>query len=285
MGTSIFTRLGIRRILLFWLAVSLGMMTGLVGGLVKECTDCERFGGFGLDPSWETTWRDDDDILPDARDDFLTDSDTTAADKKYHKIKAEIKAEIKADKLSKPAKPPKNKNKKPAPTPTVMSGGRVVDAGVPGKTIPAECKIWGNAFADRPEVPGGIKKFNKRATYHYYAPHYDVGTLACADKFWATPGYGKRWQPVPDQSALLQYPWTAYCLTRPFEQSVCGKCLRITNRRTGASVVVRAVDDGGCSDADGTGIDMDPCGFNAIDTDGQGVRDGNLRIDVTEVEC
>lgn len=142
------------------------------------------------------------------------------------------------------------------------------------KRLPPECKIWGDPFESVQPVSGGIERQNVRATYHYYAPAYETSSLACADAFWKHPDHGRK---------LLRYPWTAYCLG--FSQSVCGKCLRVTNRRTGASVIVRAVDNGGCSDTDGTGLDLDPCAFNAIDTDKQGYRDGHMRVDVKEVRC
>lgn len=147
----------------------------------------------------------------------------------------------------------------------------------PKKALPVDCKMWGDVYADAQPVKGGVARQNVRATYHYYSPGYETSSLACADRFWADPGHGRK---------LLKYPWTAYCLGgRSFSQDTCGKCLKITNARTGASVIARAVDNGGCSDADGTGLDLDPCAFNAIDTDGQGLRDGNMRVNVQEVTC
>lgn len=147
-----------------------------------------------------------------------------------------------------------------------------------GRTLPAECKIWGPVFDDAPPIKGGVNKQNVRATYHYYAgAGYETSTLACADRFWKDPNHGHK---------LLKYPWTAYCLDgRSFNQNSCGKCLKVTNQRTGAFVTARAVDNGGCSDTDGTGLDLDPCAFNAIDTDGAGLRDGHMRVRVQEVEC
>lgn len=143
--------------------------------------------------------------------------------------------------------------------------------------LPADCKIWGDPFASAAPVPSGVARANVRATYHYYAPNYETSSLACADAFWADPAHGKK---------LLKYPWTAYCLDgRAWSPASCGKCLRVTNRRTGAAVIARAVDNGGCSDVDGTGLDLDPCAFNAIDTDKQGYRDGHMRVDVAEVDC
>ena len=166
--------------------------------------------------------------------------------------------------------------------PWVSDGARwtrvrpVVAAADKAKALPEACKIWGDAFGSNATVAGGVARDNVRATYHYFSPEYATGTVACADKFWADPDHPKM---------LLKYPWTAYCLSKPFQQSTCGKCLRVTNRRTGAFVIARAVDNGGCSDADGTGLDLDTCAFNAIDTDGQGHADGNMRVDVREVAC
>ena len=144
-------------------------------------------------------------------------------------------------------------------------------------------KLWGNVFGANQTV--GPAMTNIKATYHTYSPHYDLGTLACSDKLRSMPGMASR--------LVYQYPWTAYCLKStkkhpglaPFSQGVCGKCFRVTNRGTRASVIVRAVDQGGCSDDDGTGLDLDPCAFNAIDTDGKGYAAGNMRVDVQEVQC
>jgi hypothetical protein len=45
------------------------------------------------------------------------------------------------------------------------------------------------------------------------------------------------------QAQQMQYPWTAYCAPAiPMSQDMCGRCLRVTNTRTGASLVVRIVD-------------------------------------------
>jgi hypothetical protein len=137
--------------------------------------------------------------------------------------------------------------------------------------------LWGDIDANAKDVPGGVDKKDVRVTYHLYAPGYETSSLACADRFWADPAHGKK---------LMKYPWTAYCLDgRSFSQDSCGKCLRVTNRRTGASAIARAVDNGGCTDKDGTGLDLDPCMFNAIDTDKKGVADGHMRVDVREVDC
>ena len=154
--------------------------------------------------------------------------------------------------------------------------GMTAAAAMTPQTLPAGCSnLWGGVSGA--DVAGGVDTKDVRATYHYYAPGYETSSLACADRFWADPAHGHK---------LLKYPWTAYCLDgRNFSQDTCGKCLRVTNRRTGASVVARAVDNGGCSDKDGTGLDLDPCAFGAIDTDKRGYADGFMRVDVREVDC
>jgi len=59
------------------------------------------------------------------------------------------------------------------------------------------------------------------------------------------------------------------------KQSYCGRCVRVTNLATGDSVEMTVVDACGTG-----GVDMDPIGFNAIDGDGAGVRDGHMMVDV-----
>ncbi|KAI3424251.1 hypothetical protein D9Q98_009606 [Chlorella vulgaris] len=106
-----------------------------------------------------------------------------------------------------------------------------------------------------------------RATYHYYAPQYETSSLYCADEF-------NKFLPVGPDHWLLQYPWVAYCGDLgPMSQDKCGKCLEVTNVATGASVKTRVVDLCGFD-----GVDMDPKGFNAIDTNKNGVRDGNMNV-------
>lgn len=150
--------------------------------------------------------------------------------------------------------------------------------GYRGKKFPKKCKINGDPYGSNKAKKGGVSRKNVRATYHEYAPNYETSSLACSDIFWSWKNYGK---------TLLKYPWAAYCVKKPWNREKdCGRCLRITNRSTGASVIVRAVDQGGCTDSkDGTGLDLDPCAFDAIDTNKHGKRDGNMRVDVQEVDC
>ena len=179
-------------------------------------------------------------------------------------------------------KPGDKPSGKPGDKPGDKPGGKPGDKpgkGTKGKALPADCKMRGADyfdFAAHKAVPGGFSRQNVRSTYHIYTPNYETSSLACADYFWKDPDNGPK---------LLRYPWLAWCGSLPFSQKVCGKCFKITNRATGASIIGRAVDYGGCSDTDGTGIDFDPCGYDSIDTDGAGVRDGNMRVDIQEVEC
>lgn len=116
-----------------------------------------------------------------------------------------------------------------------------------------------------------------RSTYHYYHPEYRVSTLYCADAF---AGKSSAW--------LMAYPWIAYCAPFPrtpawddMSPSKCGKCLRLTNNRTGARSIVRVVDMCGHS-----AIDSDyKTAFIPLDTDGQGYLDGQIYVTVEVVVC
>lgn len=55
----------------------------------------------------------------------------------------------------------------------------------------------------------------------------------------------------------------------------CGRCLKATNPATGQSVKLRVVDMCGQG-----GVDIDPLGFNAIDSNKAGVRDGHMWLDL-----
>lgn len=67
---------------------------------------------------------------------------------------------------------------------------------------------------------------------------------------------------------------TAYCVTE-MRPEYCGRCIRITNLATGASVEATVVDKCGTG-----GMDADPAAFNAIDTNGAGLRDGRMNVAV-----
>lgn len=59
-------------------------------------------------------------------------------------------------------------------------------------------------------------------------------------------------------------------------QDKCGKCLRVCNQATGDCTEMTVVDMCGTG-----GIDADPKGFNRIDGDGAGVRDGSMQVSVS----
>lgn len=79
---------------------------------------------------------------------------------------------------------------------------------------------------------------------------------------------------------LLQYPWTAFCNNvpgglGPMTPDKCGKHLKATNPATGQWVILTVVDMCGQG-----GVDIDPVGFNAIDGNGAGVRDGHMHLNL-----
>ena len=85
-------------------------------------------------------------------------------------------------------------------------------------------------------------------------------------------------QPAKPNTFLLEYPWTAYCdITGlgPMTPDKCGRCLKVTNPATGQSVRTIVVDECGQG-----GVDMDPLGFDAIDGNGAGYRDGHMYVDL-----
>jgi len=59
-------------------------------------------------------------------------------------------------------------------------------------------------------------------------------------------------------------------------QDKCGKSLCVTNPATGQTVRLVVVDMCGHG-----GIDVDPLGFNAIDGNGAGVRDGHMMTEIS----
>ncbi|KAK3120019.1 hypothetical protein QOZ80_9AG0679570 [Eleusine coracana subsp. coracana] len=66
----------------------------------------------------------------------------------------------------------------------------------------------------------------------------------------------------------------------PRGQDSCGRCIRVTNRGTGASTIARIVDQ--CSNG---GLDLFETVFKIIDTDGQGYQIGHLNVDYEFVGC
>ncbi|KAL9379181.1 hypothetical protein Peur_027663 [Populus x canadensis] len=122
---------------------------------------------------------------------------------------------------------------------------------------------------------GGESASNVRATYHLYNPQ---------DHGWdlnAVSAYCSTWDASKPYSWRSKYGWTAFCgPAGPRGQASCGKCLRVTNTRTGAQTTVRIVDQ--CSNG---GLDLDVNVFRTIDTDGDGYAKGHLIVNYQFVNC
>ncbi|OWM71694.1 barwin-like [Punica granatum] len=119
---------------------------------------------------------------------------------------------------------------------------------------------------------------NVRATYHYYNPtqnNWDLGAPAVS-AFCAT------WDASKPLAWRQKYGWTAFCgPVGPQGQDACGRCLRVTNTRTGSQATVRIVDQ--CSNG---GLDLDYEGvFRPLDTDGNGYQQGHLIVNYDFVDC
>ncbi|KAL5566049.1 hypothetical protein UlMin_029213 [Ulmus minor] len=116
---------------------------------------------------------------------------------------------------------------------------------------------------------------NVRATYHLYNPQNIGYDYLRASVYCAT------WDANKSYAFRSKYGWTAFCgPVGPRGQQSCGKCLRVTNTRTGAQVTVRIVDQ--CSNG---GLDLDVNVFNQIDTDRNGYNQGHLIVNYQFVNC
>ncbi|CAN1233540.1 Pathogenesis-related protein PR-4B [Linum perenne] len=94
-------------------------------------------------------------------------------------------------------------------------------------------------------------------------------------------GYCATWDADKPLAWRQKYGWTAFCgPAGEHGQSACGKCLKVTNERTGASATVRVVDQ-----CDNGGLDLDVNVFNDIDTDKYGYDQGHLMVDYEFVDC
>ncbi|KAK4757019.1 hypothetical protein SAY87_007146 [Trapa incisa] len=115
-----------------------------------------------------------------------------------------------------------------------------------------------------------------RATYHYYNPASIGWDLLRASAYCST------WYAGKPLAWRQKYGWTAFCgPVGPTGQAACGKCLRITNRRTGAQITARIVDQ--CGNG---GLDLDyQTIFRPLDTDGYGYQQGHLIVDYSFVDC
>ncbi|KAF5740515.1 putative Wound-induced protein WIN2 precursor [Tripterygium wilfordii] len=121
----------------------------------------------------------------------------------------------------------------------------------------------------------GQSASNIRATYHLYNPEQHGWDLM------AVSAYCSTWDASKPLAWRKKYGWTAFCgPVGPRGQASCGKCLRVTNRRTRAQTTVRIVDQ--CSNG---GLDLDVGVFNRLDTDGVGNQQGHLMVDYAFVNC
>ncbi|XVF31113.1 hypothetical protein REPUB_Repub16aG0117700 [Reevesia pubescens] len=77
-----------------------------------------------------------------------------------------------------------------------------------------------------------------------------------------------------------QFGWTGYCGPNQ-GLAACGKCLSVTNTRTGAKEKVRIVDTCGTGPLE---LDLEKA-FKPIDTDGKGMEQGHLVVDYEFVDC
>ncbi|XP_039037060.1 uncharacterized protein LOC120174185 [Hibiscus syriacus] len=108
---------------------------------------------------------------------------------------------------------------------------------------------------------------------NYYVERNDwdmnKANVACASKFADKP---IEWR--------SKYYWTAFCgLSGPSYPSSCGLCLKVTNPKNDASVVVRIVDQCGSES-----MDLDQPAFSLID-DGSGKQTGHLTVEYELVDC
>ncbi|CAB4285637.1 unnamed protein product [Prunus armeniaca] len=109
---------------------------------------------------------------------------------------------------------------------------------------------------------------NVRATYHIYNPEKINWDLKAASAYCST------WDANKPLEWRRKFGWTAFCgPVGPRGQASCGKCLTVTNVRTGTQAKVRIVDQ--CSNG---GLDLDQGVFKRLDTDGQGYAQGHLRV-------
>ncbi|MCL7043838.1 hypothetical protein MKW94_018840 [Papaver nudicaule] len=126
------------------------------------------------------------------------------------------------------------------------------------------------------DTGSGESATNVLATYHFYNPSQNGWDLNRVSAYCST------WDANKPLAWRQKYGWTAFCgPAGPRGQASCGRCLRVTNRRTGAPITVRIVDQ--CSNG---GLDLDYEGvFKQIDTDGQGFNDGHMFVDYQFVNC
>ncbi|CAO2837089.1 unnamed protein product [Amaranthus hypochondriacus] len=141
-----------------------------------------------------------------------------------------------------------------------------------GKSVLIIMAVWVLALAIGTAAQSAS---NVRATYHIYNPRNIDWDFNIAGVYCST------WDAKKPVSWRKKYAWTAFCgPVGPQEQASCGKCLLVTNRRTGDKAIVRIVDKCGFS-----GLDLEFSVFKQIDTDGDGYAKGHLQVNYQFVNC
>ncbi|XP_054792011.1 pathogenesis-related protein PR-4-like [Prosopis cineraria] len=141
--------------------------------------------------------------------------------------------------------------------------------------VRASSILWVVCVVSVVGIAWGQSATNVKATYNLYHPEQHGWDLMAVGAFCAT------WDANKSLPWRRKYGWTAFCgPVGPQGQAACGRCLRVTNIRTGAQQTVRIVDR--CSNG---GLDLDVGVFRQLDTDGNGNAQGHLSVNYNFVNC
>ncbi|CAI8603330.1 unnamed protein product [Vicia faba] len=78
-----------------------------------------------------------------------------------------------------------------------------------------------------------------------------------------------------------KYGWTAFCgPVGPLGPDCCGRCLKVTNTKSGDEEIVRIIDQ-----YHNEGLDLEVSVFRRLDSDGNGDAQGHLIINYDFVDC
>ncbi|KAL2994209.1 hypothetical protein AAZX31_10G153500 [Glycine max] len=114
-----------------------------------------------------------------------------------------------------------------------------------------------------------------KSTYHLYQPEQHNWDLLAVSAYCAT------WDADQPFSWRSKYGWTAFCgPVGPQGPPSCGKCLMVTNTRTGDQQIARIVDQ--CTNG---GFNLDVSVFQRLDSDGNGNAQGHLIVHYEFVDC
>ncbi|XP_004495613.3 pathogenesis-related protein PR-4-like [Cicer arietinum] len=113
------------------------------------------------------------------------------------------------------------------------------------------------------------------STFQLYQPEQHNWDLLAVSAFCAT------WDADQPLSWRSKYAWTAFCgPVGPQGPDSCGRCLRVTNTKTGDNEIARIVDE--CQNG---GLDLDISVFQRLDSDGSGNAEGHLIVNYDFVDC